>query len=80
MMSRRNGILSRPSVRRLSLSGNQSRNQSSAPGYSRGQNVFMSRVRAIAVNSQTIQHGDSHRREKISVGSAAHLRFSQLEA
>src|SRR5262245_7406871 len=36
-------------------------------------------VGAVATDPQSIQHRDSHRREKIAVRSAANLRFAEFE-
>ena len=42
--------------------------------------MFVNCVRAIAANSESIEHGNPERGEKVSVRRAADLRFAEFEA
>ena len=39
----------------------------------------MDRVRAVAADAETVEHGNSHRRNKVAVRRAADLRFVELK-
>src|SRR5678815_5869671 len=44
-----------------------------------GFNVFVHSMRAIAADTQTIEHRNTHRGQEVSIRRAADLRFTEIE-